>query len=167
MLQLSLKRRLFYISIIYLTFIALLAAVEIGARLTLTHVSSLDLFVATSQQKAQVANAQQSGIVSLARERGAGVIVIAAPYRDSVTNPPEAELMARYRKVLRAEMEQKGISFLEVTELTEAAYPSNQGWFGELIHPNHMGHRLMAAELLELLSAERLATGLTVPTLTP
>lgn len=106
-------------------------------------------------------------IVSLARERGAGVIVIAAPYRDSVTNPPEAELMARYRKVLRAEMEQKGISFLEVTELTEAAYPSNQGWFGELIHPNHMGHRLMAAELLELLSAERLATGLTVPTLTP
>ena len=106
-------------------------------------------------------------IVSLARERGAGVIVIAAPYRDRVTNPPEAELMARYRKVLRAEMEQKRIIFLEVTELTEAAYPSNQGWFDELIHPNHMGHRLMAAEVLELLSAQRLTTGLTVPTLTP
>ncbi len=106
-------------------------------------------------------------IVSLARERGAGVIVIASPYRDSVTNPPEAELMVRYRKVLRAEMEQKRISFLEVTELTEAAYPSNQGWFDELIHPNHMGHRLMAAELLELLSAERLTTGLNVPALTP
>ncbi len=103
-------------------------------------------------------------IVSLARQQGAGVIAIAAPYRDSITTP-EAKLMASYRRVLRAEMER--ISFLEVTELTEAAYPSNQVWFGELIHPNHMGHRLMAAELLELLSAERLATGLTVPTLTP
>jgi hypothetical protein len=61
----------------------------------------------------------------------------------------------------------KRVSFLEVTELTEAAYPSNQGWFDELIHPNHMGHRLIAAELLELLSAERLTTGLTLPALTP
>jgi lysophospholipase L1-like esterase len=106
-------------------------------------------------------------IVSLARERGVGVIVIAAPYRDNITNPPEAELMTRYRRALRAEMEQKRIAFLEVTELTEAAYPSNLGWFGELIHPNHMGHRLMAAELLELLSAKQLTNGLTVPTLTP
>jgi hypothetical protein len=95
------------------------------------------------------------------------VIVIGAPYRDSVTNPPEAALMTHYRKLLRTHMKQKGISFLEVTELTEAAHPSNQGWFGELIHPNHMGHRLMAAELLELLSAERITDGLTVPTLTP
>jgi lysophospholipase L1-like esterase len=106
-------------------------------------------------------------IVSLARARGTGVIVIAAPYRDNMTNPPEAELMAGYRKALRAEMEQKRIAFLEVTELTEAAYPSNLGWFGELIHPNHMGHRLLAAELLELLSTQRLNTGLIVPTLTP
>ena len=95
------------------------------------------------------------------------MIVIAAPYRDKVTNPPEAELMARYRKALRAETQQKQIAFLEVTELTEAAYPSNLGWFGELIHPNHMGHRLMAAELLELLSTKHLDMGLIVPTLTP
>jgi lysophospholipase L1-like esterase len=106
-------------------------------------------------------------IVTLARERGAGVIVIAAPYRDSVTNPPEAELMIRYRKALRAEMERRQISFLEVTELTEVASPSNRGWFDELIHPNHMGHRLMAAELLELLSSRQLTTGLTIPALTP
>jgi lysophospholipase L1-like esterase len=106
-------------------------------------------------------------IVSLARQRGAGVIVIGAPYRDSITNPPEAALMIGYRKALRAEMQQKLIAFLEITELTETAYPSNLGWFGELIHPNHMGHRLMAAELLDLLSAERLTTGLTVPRLTP
>jgi len=106
-------------------------------------------------------------IVNLARERGSGVIVIAAPYRDKTTNPPEAELMTHYRKALRAEMEQKRIVFLEITELTEAAYPSNLGWFGELIHPNHMGHRLMASELLELLSSQHLTNGLTIPTLTP
>lgn len=106
-------------------------------------------------------------IVSLAREQKCRVIVIGAPYRDSVTNPPEAELMARYRNSLRTYTKQKGILFLEVTELTEAAHPSNQGWFGELIHPNHMGHRLMAAELLELLSAERITDGLSIPTLTP
>ena len=95
------------------------------------------------------------------------MIVIAAPYRDNVTNPPEAELMARYRRALRAEMQQKRIAFLEITELTEAAYPSNLGWFGELIHPNHMGHRLMASELLELLSSNPSLKRITIPSLTP
>lgn len=108
-----------------------------------------------------------NSIVSLARERGAGVIVVAAPYRDKVTNPPEAELMVRYRKALRAEMQRRRIAFLEITELTDAAYPSNEGWFGELIHPNHMGHRLMAAELLEIMSTQHFTNGLSVPKLTP
>ena len=45
-------------------------------------------------------------IVSLARQQGAGVIAIAAPYRDSITTP-EAKLMASYRRVLRAEMERQ------------------------------------------------------------
>lgn len=58
----SIKRRFLYVSIIYLGFLLILCAVEIATRLTLPHASSLDLFVATSQQKAQVANAQQSGI---------------------------------------------------------------------------------------------------------
>ena len=43
-------------------FLLLLVAVEVGTRLTMDHVSSLDLFVVTSQQKAQVADAKQSGI---------------------------------------------------------------------------------------------------------
>src|SRR4026207_1357545 len=60
--RLSRKRRILYISLVYAVFIALLALVEIGVRLALEPVSSLDLFVSTSQQKAQVANAQQSGI---------------------------------------------------------------------------------------------------------
>jgi len=106
-------------------------------------------------------------ITKLARERSAGVVVIGAPYRDGVTNPPEAELMNRYRSTLSQAMQQHGVPFLEIRELTEDAHPSNQGWFGELIHPNHMGHRLMAAELLKLLDGNRILKGITVPTLTP
>ena len=55
--RIPLKRRLIYASVIYLCFLLLLTAIEIGTRLTLPHVSSLDLFVITSQQKAQVADA--------------------------------------------------------------------------------------------------------------
>jgi lysophospholipase L1-like esterase len=106
-------------------------------------------------------------IVRLARERGAGVVVIAAPYRDRVTNPPEAGLMVRYRSSLRSAMHQEGIAFLEILELSEAAHPENQGWFGELIHPNHMGHRLMAAELLNLLETNPVLNGVRVPKFTP
>ena len=56
------KGRLAYAAIIYLISLTLLAAIEIGTRLTLPHLSSLDLFVVTTQQKAQVADEKQSGI---------------------------------------------------------------------------------------------------------
>jgi hypothetical protein len=92
---------------------------------------------------------------------------MAAPYRDSVTNPPEAKLMIQYRDLLRAAMSQDQIPFLEILELTEAAYPANEGWFGELIHPNHMGHRLIASELLKIFSQNRIFDGLHFPSLTP
>jgi lysophospholipase L1-like esterase len=107
------------------------------------------------------------GVVQLARQRGARVIVIGAPYRDRLTNPPEAELMLRYRTALRSLMDQQRVSFLVIRELTEDGAPSNQGWFGELIHPNHMGHRLMASELLKLINSNRLLPDLNIPTLTP
>jgi hypothetical protein len=60
--RIPLKRRLAYAAIIYLSFLVLLAAIELGTRLTMSHVSSLDLFVVTSQQKAQVADEKHSGI---------------------------------------------------------------------------------------------------------
>lgn len=107
------------------------------------------------------------GIANLARERGLGLIVIAAPYRDRVTNVPEAEMMLSYRVALRSAMEQRGVPFLEIRELTEAGSPSNLGWFGELIHPNHMGHRLLASELLKLIGGNRMLNDLNVPQLTP
>ena len=106
-------------------------------------------------------------IVRLAREHHAAVIVIGAPYRDSKTNPPEAELMTAYRAALKQEMQKSGTPYLEILELTEAAGSVNEGFFGELIHPNHMGHRLMASELLKLMAQDHLLGDMTVPAFVP
>jgi lysophospholipase L1-like esterase len=111
--------------------------------------------------------ANMNAIVELAKSRRASVIVIGAPYRDSTTNPPEARLMTSYRTELRSQMQQKQIPYLEVLELTEAAAPSNEGFFGELIHPNHIGHRLITSELFEMMTKDRLLGDLKVPTLVP
>jgi lysophospholipase L1-like esterase len=108
-----------------------------------------------------------NAIVRLAKDHGAGVIVIGAPYRDSKTNPPEAQLMTQYRLWLKSEMQQSQTPYLEILELTEAAGSVNDGFFGELIHPNHMGHRLMASELLKLMNQRRLLGDLNVPVFVP
>jgi len=106
-------------------------------------------------------------IHDLARRRGAAVIVIAAPYRDHSPEAPEADLMLQYRVALGTTMRQRSIPFLEIRELTEEAYPSNEGWFGERIHPNHMGHRLIASELLKLIGATHTLNDLKIPELVP
>ena len=106
-------------------------------------------------------------IESLARQRGAAVIIIAAPYRDHSSEAPEADLMLQYRIALGTTMRQRGIPFLELRELTEEAYPSNEGWFGERIHPNHMGHRLIASELLKLIGASHALHEVNIPALIP
>lgn len=106
-------------------------------------------------------------IEQLARQQGVPVVVIAAPYRDHSSEAAEAHLMRQYRVALGSTMKQRGVPFLEIPELTEDAYPANEGWFGERIHPNHMGHRLMASELLELIGSERMLSDLKVPTLIP
>jgi lysophospholipase L1-like esterase len=108
-----------------------------------------------------------NAIVRLAKDHGAGVIVIGAPYRDSVTNPTEAQLMTQYRTWLKSEMQQSQTPYLEILELTEAAGTVNQGFFGELIHPNHIGHRLMASEILKLMSQRHLLGDLKVPEFVP
>jgi lysophospholipase L1-like esterase len=56
------KRRLAYVAIIYFAFLLFLVSIEIATRLMLPHISSLDLFVVTTQQKAQVSDTKQSGI---------------------------------------------------------------------------------------------------------
>lgn len=106
-------------------------------------------------------------IEARARQHGAAVIVIAAPYRDHSAEAPEADAMLQYRAALKSTMTGRGIAFLEIRELTEEAYPSNEGWFGERIHPNHMGHRLIASELLELIQTKHVLPELTIPELIP
>jgi len=104
-------------------------------------------------------------MVQLARERAAAAVVIAAPYRDRKTNPPEAALMRQYRQALANTMQQHQIPYLQILELTDDAAAANEGWFGELIHPNHMGHRLLASELLKLFSAQGILKDVAVPTM--
>jgi lysophospholipase L1-like esterase len=106
-------------------------------------------------------------IVQLVQNRGARAIVIAAPYRDVVATAPEGKSMPFYRAALRKTMEQHRVPFLEILELTEKAHPSNEGWFGERIHPNHMGHRLIASELLNLMNSTGGLRDLKLPALTP
>jgi lysophospholipase L1-like esterase len=106
-------------------------------------------------------------ICELARTNGAQIVVIAAPYRDQSHEAPESPVMLRYRIALGERMKERGIPFLQVRELTEDAFPANEGWFGERIHPNHMGHRLIASELLKLMRTAHLLGDLRVPDLVP
>ncbi len=106
-------------------------------------------------------------MAQLARARGAHVVVIAAPYRDRAQDAPEGDAMLDNRIALRSFMETYKVPFLEIRELTQEAHPSNEGWFGERIHPNHMGHRLITSELLKLLSSRGMLNDLSVPALTP
>ena len=75
--------------------------------------------------------------------------------------------MLQYRVALGTTMRQRGIPFVELRELTPEAYPSNEGWFGERIHPNHMGHRLIASELLKVISAAHTLNELKIPEFVP
>ena len=99
----------------------------------------------------------------LAREHGAHAAVIAPVYRDAVNDPAEGARMKEHRDTLRAEAARAGLPYLEIPELTESSYPSNAALFGEAIHPNHLGHRLMAERLLQLFSERKLLEGLNVP----
>jgi lysophospholipase L1-like esterase len=110
-----------------------------------------------------VDNFQQ--IAKLARDHGASVAVIGPVYRDSVTRPDEAPLMTSQRNALRNAMSEAGIPYLEIPELMEANYPENEPLFGEVIHPNHRGHQLMASRLLKFLVSEGMLWDLAAPEL--
>ncbi len=71
---------------------------------------------------------------------------------EAATDPAEGKRMKRYRSLLRAEAESKMIPALEIPELTESAWPASNALFGERIHPNAAGHRLMAERLLAFLA---------------
>jgi len=93
-------------------------------------------------------------IARIARSQGTRVVVIGPVYRDAVTQPEEAVRVALYRRALRPCLRQHGIPYLQIDALTEAAYPENRRLFGEKIHPNHVGHRLLAEALLDFLAEQ-------------
>src|SRR5262245_23462231 len=88
--------------------------------------------------------ANQLAIVEVARSHGAAALLIGPVYRDRVTYPQEAVDIGAYRIALRNAAREKGIPYLEIPELTEAGSPANADLFGEHIHPNNKGHKLLA-----------------------
>jgi len=92
----------------------------------------------------------------LAESHGAATLIIGPVYRDATTNPPEAERIAAYREALRLAAQGEGLAYLEIPELTERAFPSNRMLFGELIHPDSLGHAVMAERILQALDREGL-----------
>jgi lysophospholipase L1-like esterase len=87
----------------------------------------------------------------LSQEAGAAFVVIAVCYRDATTFPDEAVRIGAYRTALARAMAADGVPYLEIPELIESAQATNQRLFGEVIHPNSLGHRLMADRLWALL----------------
>ena len=104
-------------------------------------------------------------IARVVRAYGASLAVIGPVYRDSLRNPTEGERMKRQRDALRNAMQKAGIPYLEIPELTEQHHPENRRFFGELVHPNKRGHRLMEVRLLELLARREMLWDLSVPEL--
>ena len=97
-------------------------------------------------------------IARLAKRHGARTLVVGPVFRDTKEFPDIALSLARYRSALATAMRDAGISYLEVRSLTESAYPANHSLFGETIHPNARGHRIMAEALLEAIVRQRLLT---------
>lgn len=103
----------------------------------------------------------------LARAHGAAAVLIGPVYRDRVAHPPEGDVIGAYRDALRTAARDAGVPYLEIPDLTEAAYPGNARLFEEHIHPNHRGHRVLAAALLGFLRDQGLLKGLAVPEVQP
>ncbi len=93
-------------------------------------------------------------IAGMAMSNGSKIVIIGQVYRDSSTNPAQAKRVADYRQALAEAAKSHGIPYLEIDELTEGSSPANGPLFGELIHPNSDGHKLIADRLLSLIAQD-------------
>lgn len=93
-------------------------------------------------------------ISTLTKMHGAQTVVIGQVYRDSFSNPRQSKVIALNRQRLKNACKKKEIAYIEIQELTEAYYPKNNHLFGELIHPNHIGHKMIAEKLFQFLYFE-------------
>lgn len=108
------------------------------------------------------------GMARLAEQRGARVCVLVGPlYGDPTYDAGELARVRGHRDALRSALRRAGLPHLEVAELTEAGFPANRELFYERIHPNHEGHRLLAAALLNFLSPRRMLGDVTIPASLP
>ena len=126
--------------------------------------------VATSQEKQEPRSSGEEYVAhflemeKLCREHGAwfGILLpvyrdpntagIDPDHRDDAADPDEGMRMTLYRAKLRDVALAKKIPALEIAELTERSWPANKTLFGERIHPNAAGHRLIAERLAAFLS---------------
>jgi lysophospholipase L1-like esterase len=104
-------------------------------------------------------------IAKLAKTHGASVAVIGPVYRGFDNNLEESERMTRHRDALRTAMHEAEIPYLEIPELTEQNRANNVMLFGEPVHPNVQGHRLMEVRLIEFLARREMLWDLSVPEL--
>jgi lysophospholipase L1-like esterase len=99
----------------------------------------------------------------LARSHGAEVVVIAPIFGGTPSPTAEMGLVTAYRAALKRESARRGLAFLEVRDLTEAAFPENAYYFPtEAIHPGAEGHRLLARALLRLLEERQVLHALSL-----
>jgi len=104
-------------------------------------------------------------IAKLAGAHGASVVIIGPVYRGFEDNPVEGARMTRQRDALRTAMQEAEIPYLEIPELTEHNHANNLMLFGEPVHPNDPGHRLIEVRLLEFLSSQGMLWDLSLPEL--
>lgn len=100
----------------------------------------------------------------LSQSHGAQVVVILGPlYADPTYDAGELARIQGLRNSLRAAVVRAALPYLEAPELTEANYPATKELFFERIHPNHEGHKLLAAKLLNLLASRQLLRDVVSP----
>ena len=92
----------------------------------------------------------------IAVQEGATPVIIGTVYRDAVTDPAAAARVRSYRAAVQLAAGRAHVDYLEIPQLTESGYPDNAALFGETIHPNAAGHRLMAQAILAYIEARGL-----------
>ena len=108
-----------------------------------------------------------TAIAKAAENRRIPYLIMAAPFRDREENGEDAQRMLVNRLALGQLMRETETPYLELHELTEDAFPSNDRFFGERIHPSFLGQRLIASELVKAIGARRVLGDLNIPPMTP
>lgn len=102
-------------------------------------------------------------INTLAARHGARVVIIAPVYMDLQSNGGAGVRISEYRSALEEATVKSGIPYLKIESLTEHGYPENLVLFDEPIHPNYLGHQLIADQLFGFMSEKGILTDIPKP----